>query len=158
MASVLILIESDDSPGLGLSSSEAGALGSVFIIGFMLAAPICAHLAQFLHPIWLIISGMFVWSGATLLCGFSTNFWMVLTGRALTGIGEASCLMNATPYILDHAPEGKKTLWVAVFYIAGPGGVAAGFVLGYAISEATGSWHWPFRIECAVMICILLLG
>ena len=44
MASVLILIESDDD-GLGISSSQAGALGSVFIVGYILTAPLAAHLA-----------------------------------------------------------------------------------------------------------------
>ena len=42
--SVLPLIMSNDD-GLDLSPSEAGSLGSVFIVGFMLAAPIYAYLA-----------------------------------------------------------------------------------------------------------------
>ena len=44
VVSVLPLIMSNDD-GLGLSPSEAGSLGSVFIVGFMLAAPIYAYLA-----------------------------------------------------------------------------------------------------------------
>ena len=44
VVSVLPLIMSNDE-GLGLSPSEAGSLGSVFIVGFMLMAPVYAYLA-----------------------------------------------------------------------------------------------------------------
>ena len=44
MSSVLATIESSDK-GLGLSASEAGSLGSVFIVGFIFMAPVYAYLA-----------------------------------------------------------------------------------------------------------------
>ena len=61
---------------------------------------------------WLIISGMGVWCGATILSGFSVNFWMLSISRVISGIGEASMAALAIPYVVDHAPEDKKTLWI----------------------------------------------
>ena len=43
VSSVLVQIESNDNGGLGISSSEAGALGSIFIVGYIIAAPLFAH-------------------------------------------------------------------------------------------------------------------
>ena len=78
---------------------------------------------------WLMILGMVIWSGATLLCGVSVTYWMLLIGRAITGVGEASFVALAPPYILDEAPPEKKTLWLSFFYIALPVGTAIGSLL-----------------------------
>ena len=44
LSSVLILLKSDSDGGLGLTATEAGSLGSAFIVGFMIGAPFYAHL------------------------------------------------------------------------------------------------------------------
>ena len=43
LSSVLILLKSSNDGGLSLSASEAGSLGSAYIVGFMLSSPLYAH-------------------------------------------------------------------------------------------------------------------
>jgi Na+/melibiose symporter-like transporter len=52
------------SGSLGLSDIEAGAVASVFMLGFIISSPLFAHLSQFLHPIKVIMIGELVWIGA----------------------------------------------------------------------------------------------
>ena len=107
---------------------------------------------------WLIISGMGIWCGATILSAFSVNFWMLFIARVISGIGEASMAALAIPYVSDAAPEGKKTLWIAIFWSSASVGGALGLVLGYDIAEAIGGWHFPFLIEAIIVGIILLIG
>ena len=109
LAAVVGRLKSNSDHGLGLSSLEAGSLGSVFILGYMLASPIFAYNAQFVHPQYLMCIGLSIWSGAVFLTGFSKNFAMIAIARSLTGIGEASFVCLAPPVIMDSAPFGQKT-------------------------------------------------
>ena len=142
---------------------EAGALQSVFILGYMLSSPAFAYFSQYVHPLYLMGIGLTVWSGATMMASFSVNYFMFMAARALTGVGEASFVCLAPPYILDVAPPAKKTvsarqLWVAIFYAAMIVGAAIGFVYGSEVASLCDDhWQWPFRIECIIMAPLLSL-
>ena len=158
VSSVLVQIEDSGDGGLGISDSEAGLLGSIFIVGYIIAAPMFAHFCQYFHPVWLMVIGLLIWCGATMLCGLSYTYWMLVLGRAITGVGEASFCPIAPPYILDVAPKEKKTFWLSLFQIALPVGTALGFILGFQIANAFGDWRWPFRLECLIMLGLICIA
>jgi MFS family permease len=89
---------------------------------------------------WLMLLGLTVWVGAVIFCFFSVNFPMLFVARALTGVGEASFVCLAPPYILDYAPPDGKTRWLSIFYVALPLGTAIGFIVGYQIAAGLGGW------------------
>lgn len=99
-----------DADGLNLDSIEAGALGSIFMLGYMIASPLFATSAQKVHPFFLMAIGLSIWVVAVLMCGLSTSFGMLLVSRAVTGVGEASFVSLAPPMILDIAPTKDKAL------------------------------------------------
>ena len=94
----------------GLSDSEAGALGSIFMLGFMLASSAFGYFVQIYHPFSLISGGMLFWCAAVLLCAFAQNYWMLLLGRAASGAAEAGLCCLAMPYLLEVAPGRAKTV------------------------------------------------
>ena len=94
----------------GLSDSEAGALGSIFMLGFMLASSAFGYFVQIYHPFSLISGGMLFWCVAVLLCAFAQNYWMLLLGRAASGAAEAGLCCLAMPYLLEVAPGRAKTV------------------------------------------------
>lgn len=145
------MLQSSSHGGLGLSSFLTGTLGSSFILGYMLTAPIFAHSSQSYHPEYLMCIGLFIWTAAVLLTGFSRSYLMLLIARSLTGIGEASFVCLAPPVILDIAPIEKKNIWIGIFYVANVLGYALGFVYGAQISLWLGAWYYPFYIEGVVM-------
>ena len=152
-----------DSSGMDLSSQEAGALGSVFILGYMFSSPVMAVSAQYVHPLFLMGIGLLVWSGAAIMAGLSVDYPMLIIARALSGVGEASFICLAPPYILDVAPPPKKTVssrqvWISIFYAAMIIGAALGFVYGQYVAWGLGSWRWPFLIEGVLMLPLLSLS
>lgn len=156
LAAVVGQLKKSSNHGLGLSSFEAGALGSVFILGYMIASPIFAYNAQFIHPQYLMSLGLTIWSGAVLLSGVSRNFYMLAIARAITGVGEASFVCLAPPCILDSAPHASRTKWLGIFYSATPLGYALGFIYGAQVSSIFGAWFYPFIIETFLMVPFIL--
>jgi len=148
---------------MDLSGTSAGALGSIFILGFMLSSPVFAYCAQSIAVPTLIGSGLLIWSLSTLCAGLATDYWMLLLARAVTGVGEAAIVCLVPPLVLDTAPSDKKTvlsrqLWVSVFYSAMVVGYALGFIFGQGTTELLGSWRAPFLIESALMLPFTLLS
>lgn len=110
VGAVVSKLTSHHHGGMGLSDSEAGALGSVFILGYALSSPLLALSAQYVHPLFLMAGGLLVWSGATMMAGLALDYPMLVVARALTGVGEASFVCLAPPYIMDVAPKAKQTV------------------------------------------------
>ncbi|KAJ8451753.1 LOW QUALITY PROTEIN: hypothetical protein Cgig2_007236 [Carnegiea gigantea] len=54
----------------------------------------------------------------------------------LVGVGEASFISLAAPFIDDNAPVAQKTAWLAVFYMCIPTGIALGYVYGGLFGDA----------------------
>lgn len=158
LSSVISILKSDDKQGFNLDSGQAGALGSIFMLGYMVASPIFAYFAQRVHPIFLMGFGLMIWTLATFLAGMSETFAWLLTARAFTGVGEASFVSLAPPYIMEIAPDNSKSIWLAVFYSGLSIGNASGFVYGGIVSNIFNSWRWPFIIESFIMIPFILIA
>jgi MFS family permease len=50
----------------------------------------------------------------------SVGFWSLLACRIAMGIGEASIINLATPFIDDVAPPRYKTLWFSIYFTVCP--------------------------------------
>ncbi|EXC03892.1 putative sphingolipid transporter spinster-3-like protein [Morus notabilis] len=113
-----------------LNNFQDGVLSSAFMVGLLVASPIFAALAKSHNPFRLIGVGLSVWTFATAGCGCSFDFFSITFCRMLVGVGEASFISLAAPYIDDNAPAAQKTAWLAMFYMCIPTGVALGYVYG----------------------------
>jgi MFS family permease len=77
------------------------------MVGLLVASPIFAGLSKRFNPFKLIGVGLTVWTIAVIGCGFSYNFWMIAVFRMFVGVGEASFISLAAPYIDDSAPVAR---------------------------------------------------
>src|SRR6266853_1785249 len=71
------------------SDAAFGVLTAVFFIFYMCAAPFMGPLAERFSRKSVIITGAFIWSGATLLTAFTHDFTGLIMRHTLVGIGEA---------------------------------------------------------------------
>lgn len=143
------------SDTFGLSDTEAGALGSIFMLGYICASPAFGYYVQTVHPFYLISLGLCVWIVAVVGTALSEDYWMLLISRALTGTAEAAFCTLASPYLLEVAPMHQKTvlstqLWMSVYYIAIFSGLACGLIYGDSVASEL-SWRWVFGIEAIAM-------
>ncbi|XP_047160958.1 probable sphingolipid transporter spinster homolog 2 [Vigna umbellata] len=140
-----------------LNNFEDGVLSSAFMVGLLVASPIFASLAKSVNPFRLIGIGLSVWTLATLCCGFSFNFWSISLCRMLVGVGEASFISLAAPFIDDNAPVPQKTAWLAIFYMCIPSGYALGYVYGGLVGSHFG-WRYAFWVESLLMLPFAISG
>ncbi|WOL06014.1 putative sphingolipid transporter [Canna indica] len=140
-----------------LTYFEDGVLSSAFMVGLLVASPIFASLAKNHNPFRLIGVGLLVWTIATAGCGCAFNFWLITICRMLVGVGEASFISLAAPFIDDNAPVAQKTVWLAVFYMCIPTGIAIGYVYGGLVGSHL-HWRAAFWGESILMLPFAILG
>jgi len=115
------------------SDTAFGVLTSVFFIFYMCAAPFMGPLAERFSRKSVIITGAFIWSGATLLTAFTHDFTGLIMRHTLVGIGEASFVILSPTFVADMFPESQRGRVMGVFYLAIPVGTALGYVLGKTV-------------------------
>ncbi|PSS26165.1 Sphingolipid transporter spinster like [Actinidia chinensis var. chinensis] len=140
-----------------LNNFEDGVLSSAFMVGLLVASPIFASLAKSVNPFRLIGVGLSVWTFATAGCGFSFDFWSITICRMLVGVGEASFISLAAPFIDDNAPRAQKTAWLGIFYMCIPAGIALGYVYGGLVGGYS-NWRFAFFGEAILMLPFAVLG
>lgn len=130
-----------------------GLLPSAFMVGLLVSSPVFASLASSpdQNEMRLIAYGLLVWAMSVLGCALSVGFWSLLLCRMAVGVGEASFVALASPFIDDAAPPERKTLWLAVFYACIPVGYALGFLYGGTVAVAVG-WRAAFALESLMML------
>jgi len=158
VSGILSILKESKDGGLNLNDLEAGVLGSIFMLGYMIASPIFANSAQKVHPISLMAIGLMIWSGAVIVAGTTGEYYSLTVARAFTGVGEASFVSLAPPVILDSSPPGRSTTWLSMFYACVPVGYAIGFVYGDGITSAMGDWRWAFVFEAIVMAPLIVIA
>ncbi|KAJ0411845.1 hypothetical protein ATCC90586_002998 [Pythium insidiosum] len=134
---------------------QLGLLSSAFIASTSVFSLIYGYLAMTYRPFQLIAWGMVSWIVAVTLCGvayYADSYALLLFGRVLSGVGEASFHCNAMPFINRHAPKENSTLWLGIFIASITVGMAGGYVYGSLFASSSLTWAWAFFIEAILMV------
>ncbi|GJP47523.1 hypothetical protein CLOM_g6707 [Closterium sp. NIES-68] len=134
-----------------LSNFQDGLLATAFLVGLLTASPLFAHASKRHNPFRLIAVGLLVWTLAVAGCGLSPGLLSLLLCRMLVGVGEASFISLAAPFIDDNAPPGKTAQWLATFYLCIPVGFALGYLYGGVAGPLLG-WRGAFLVEAVFMV------
>ena len=130
------------------SDRDFGFVTSAFFIAYMLFAPIAGFLGDRFARRMIVVVGVAIWSGATLLTAVTYDFSTLMVRHAIVGIGEASYATIAPALIADLFPEHKRGRMLAIFYLAIPTGTAVGYMMGGYLGNLHG-WRMPFYVAAA---------
>jgi len=142
LAAVLPPLQSE----LHLHDEQAGTIGTAFMLGYFLTAPVFGYLGDRLPRRWLVAAGVFVWSLGTLLSGHANAYVSLLFFRTLVGFGEASFGTISPGWIADLFPAERRNNAITIFYFAIPVGSAMGYLLGGVMAAHFG---WRSAFLCA---------
>ena len=143
---------------LHLSQSGVEWVVSAYILvfaGLLLAGGRLAHVFGQKH---LFMTGLSIFTGASLLAGLVGQVDLLIASRALQGLGAALVTPTTLAILSATYPEPKERAravgaWSAVGAVA----LAAGPLLGGVLSQHV-NWHWIFFINVPVGIATLSLG
>jgi len=100
----------------------------------------------------VFVFGLLLFSAASLLGGFATRQWWLLTARAVQGAGGAVIAPTALALISTNFPQGGERNRAFSVYAAMAGaGAAAGLVLGGVLTTYA-SWRWVFFVNVPIGI------
>jgi EmrB/QacA subfamily drug resistance transporter len=102
----------------------------------------------------VFVSGLLLFSAASLLGGFATTQWWLLTARAVQGAGGAVIAPTALALISTNFRQGQERNRAFSVYsaMAGAGG-AAGLVLGGVLTTYA-SWRWVLFVNVPIGIVV----
>lgn len=140
------------------SAANFGRLMAVFLWIYGLMSPVAGMIADKLNRKWLIVVSLFVWSGVTLLMGYSTSFHQIYFLRAVMGVSEALYIPAALSLISDYHSDKTKSLAIGIHMTGLYMGQALG---GYGATVASlFSWqvtfHW-FGLAGILYSVVLIL-
>ncbi|CAL2037781.1 unnamed protein product [Caenorhabditis brenneri] len=142
-----------------INDKDQGLLQTVFIVFYMIFAPLFGYLGDRYNRKMLMISGISVWILAVFASSFcgEKHFLLFLLCRGIVGIGEASYSTIAPTVLSDLFSGALRSRVLMMFYFAIPVGSGLGFMVGSWISLATDSWQWGVRFSPIIGIACLLL-
>jgi EmrB/QacA subfamily drug resistance transporter len=106
----------------------------------------------------LFVSGITLFTLASLACGISTSQGFLVTGRAVQGVGGAvasavslSLMMNLFTEPADRAKA------MGVFGFVASGGGSIGVLLGGLLTNSL-DWHWIFLVNLPIGVAVIALS
>lgn len=125
---------------LHLTDAQLGRLPLVFVVVYMVSAPVFGLLADRFHRPRLVAIGVGLWSLATAGAALVHSYPALLFTRSLVGVGEAAYASLGPAILADCFPEDERAAKFTWFYLAIPVGSALGYGLGGVVAQ-----HWGWR-------------
>ena len=102
----------------------------------------------------VFVVGLLLFSAASLLGGFATSQWWLLTARAVQGAGGAIIAPTALSLITTNFPEGEpRNRAMGVYSAMAGGGGAVGLLLGGILTSYV-SWRWVLFVNVPIGIAV----
>jgi EmrB/QacA subfamily drug resistance transporter len=104
----------------------------------------------------MFMAGVGLFSVASLLGGFATTEWWLLTARGLQGIGAAIMAPTALALVMTNFPEGRPRNRAMGVYAAMSGaGAAIGLITGGLLTDYA-SWRWVLFVNVPIGLACML--
>ncbi|AXI80104.1 MFS transporter [Peterkaempfera bronchialis] len=106
----------------------------------------------------VFVTGILLFTVASLAAGLAQEPWQLLTARALQGIGGAIASPTALALITTTFPEGpQRTRALGIYAAVSGGGGAIGLLAGGMLTQWL-NWRWVFFINLPIGLAIALLA
>ncbi|HET7873541.1 MAG TPA: MFS transporter, partial [Terriglobales bacterium] len=121
-----------------INDAQTGLLTSAFFICYMVAAPLVGWMGDRFPRKNIVLIGIAIWSGFTLLTWLVHDYNQLLFRHTIVGIGEASYATIAPTLVADSFSIERRGRMLSIFYLGLPVGSALGILLGGPLGEHFG--------------------
>ncbi|WP_413737574.1 MFS transporter [Sodalis sp. RH21] len=142
-----------------LHSAFAGVewVMSAYILAFVSCLMPAGALADRFGRRRMLMIGLTIFGGASMLCGLAGSILLLNLGRALQGVG-AALQLSAALAVLGFEFQGKERARAfAVWGVVIGAAAASGPIVGGLITSAFG-WPWAFLINAPICALLIMLA
>ena len=142
---------------LGFTSAGLAWVVNAYLIAFAGLLLLSGRLGDLLGRRRVLVAGLSLFTGASVLCGLSQSQAELVASRFLQGVGGAlasAVVLGMIVTLFPEPPVQAKALGVYGF-VASAGG-AVGLLAGGLIVQAV-SWHWIFLVNLPIGVVTVAL-
>src|SRR2546425_661017 len=143
---------------LGFSQSSLVWVVNAYLIAFGGLLLVAGRLGDLIGRKRIFLTGLAVFTSASLLCGMSASPEMLIAARFVQGAGGAltsAVILGMIVTIFPGPQERAKA--IGVYSFVASAGAAIGLLAGGVLSEAI-SWHWIFFVNLPIGVATALLA
>jgi EmrB/QacA subfamily drug resistance transporter len=131
---------------------------NAFLITFGSFLLLAGRLGDLLGRKRVFLTGVVIFTGASMLCGLASDQAMLIGARFIQGVGAAAQASVILAIIVTEFPQGadRARAMSSYVFVAVAGG-SLGLLAGGAITELL-SWHWIFFVNLPIGLATILLG
>ncbi|MDQ2716142.1 MAG: DHA2 family efflux MFS transporter permease subunit [Chloroflexota bacterium] len=143
---------------LGFSAASLAWVVNAYLLtfgGFLLLG---GRLGDLFGHRRLFLAGIALFTLASLACGLATTQGLLITARAIQGIGGAVVSAVALSLIMNLFPDPDgRAKAMGVFGFVAAGGGSIGVLLGGILTSAL-NWHWIFFVNLPIGVAVCALS
>lgn len=137
------------SGNIGATTTEIAWVITAYSIANMIVIPLSGMLSNLFGRKIYFTASVALFTFASLMCGMSSNLWILVLWRFVQGLGGGGLLSTAQSIIMDAYPPEKRMTGLTIFGLGVIIGPSFGPVLGGYITDNF-SWHWIFFLNVPI--------
>jgi EmrB/QacA subfamily drug resistance transporter len=143
---------------LRFSQSGLAWVVNAYLIAYAGIMLLAGRLGDLLGRKRMFLTGLALFTAASLLCGASFSQPLLIAARFVQGVGGAVSSAVILGMVVTLFPEpGERARAMGIFAFVASAGGAIGLLAGGLITQ-TISWHWIFFVNLPIGIATALLG
>jgi EmrB/QacA subfamily drug resistance transporter len=131
----------------------AGWTITIYSLGMVVVLPIAGKISDELGRRRVFLCGVALFTAASLLCGLSTDIYLLVGFRALQAVGGAALQPSAAGIVADHFGKDRDRA-IGMFGTIASGGQVIGPVVGGVLVGYL-SWRWIFFVNVPIGIALI---
>ncbi|KAK4343714.1 hypothetical protein RND71_036808 [Anisodus tanguticus] len=152
MSGAVIYIKED----LKITDVQIEILVGTINIYSLVGAALAGRTSDWIGRRYTIVFACIIFFVGAILMGFATNYWFLMLGRFVAGIGVGYALMIAPVYTAEVAPASCRGFCTSFPEVFINGGVLLGYVSNYAFSMLPLKLGWRLMLGIGVIPSVLL--
>jgi EmrB/QacA subfamily drug resistance transporter len=143
---------------LGFSQSGLAWIVNAYLIAFAGLLLLSGRLGDLIGRKRVFMSGLAIFTVASVICGLSFSQPMLIAARFVQGIGGAVSSAVILGMIVTMFTEpGERARAMGIFAFIASAGASVGLLAGGLITQAV-SWHWIFFVNLPIGVATVLLA
>src|SRR5205814_376009 len=143
---------------LGFSQSSLAWVVNAYLIPFGGVLLLAGRLGDLLGRKRILISGLVVFTAASLLCGVAGNQQALIAARFLEGVGGAIASALILGMIVAMFPEPhEQARAIGVYSFVAAAGGSIGLLAGGVLTQSI-NWHWIFFVNLPIGVATAVLA